>query len=95
MLHTLSHTSNHIDTQNLLNTIGEQDAILLWQNGVTIGIKNNPLMKKLLHKNIPIFALITDIEARGLKPLFLPQIKLIDIAQCIKLTTQYYPQLAW
>jgi sulfur relay protein TusB/DsrH len=95
MLHTLSHTSNYIDTQNLLNTIGEKDAILLWQNGVTIGVKNNPLIEILLNKNIPILALITDVEARGLKPIFMPQIKLIDMAECVNLTAQYYPQLAW
>jgi sulfur relay protein TusB/DsrH len=95
MLHTLSHTSNYIDTQNLLNTIDEQDAILLWQNGVTIGVKNNPLIELLLNKSIPILALITDVEARGLKPILMPQIKLIDMAECVKLTAQYYPQLAW
>jgi sulfur relay protein TusB/DsrH len=95
MLHTLSHTSNYIDTQNLLNTIDEQDAILLWQNGVTIGVKNNPLIELLLNKSIPILALITDVKARGLKPILMPQIKLIDMAECVKLTAQYYPQLAW
>lgn len=95
MLHTLSHTSNYIDTQNLLSTIDKQDAILLWQNGVTIGVKNNPLIELLLNKSIPILALITDVEARGLKPILMPQIKLIDMAECVKLTAQYYPQLAW
>lgn len=95
MLHTLSHTSNYIDTQNLLSTIDKQDAILLWQNGVTIGVKNNPLIELLLNKSIPILALITDVEARGLKPILMPQIKLINMAECVKLTAQYYPQLAW
>lgn len=92
MLITLSHNT----PPSAPLTLSAQDAILLWQSGVTL-----PLNARLeyLSENCqtPCFTLHDDVLARGLLSHYrrhFPHITLISMAEMVQLTERYFPQLA-
>jgi len=95
MLHTISQSENLINSPNLLTLLRQDDAVLLWQDGVIIGLKNSDTLKQLIDKEIPVFALINDINARGLAPIYNSYVQQITMTNCIALTEKYHPQFAW
>lgn len=94
MLHTLSHSLNQIDVHHFTAMISDSDVVLLWQDGVTAGIKHTQL-SALLDKKHMIYALDNDVLARGLTDLMDNRIQIIDMEMCIKLTAENAPQIAW
>lgn len=95
MLHTLSQSENLIDSTNLLVLLKQDDIILLWQDGVIIGLKNSDILKQFIDKKIPVFALINDINARGLAAIYNSYVKQITMKTCVVLTEKHHPQFAW
>lgn len=95
MLYTISQSENLIDSANLLAFLKQGDIVLLWQDGVIVGIKNSGILKQFIDKEIPIFALINDINARGLAPIYDSYVKQITMKDCIALTEKHHPQFAW
>lgn len=95
MLYTLSQSPDRIDSETLLALITHSDVILLWQDGVTLGIKNSVLLEQLMEKKIPVFALCNDIVARGLSPIYDAYVKQVDLENVVMLTAEHFPQFAW
>ncbi|MFD1806557.1 sulfurtransferase complex subunit TusB [Pasteurella oralis] len=94
MLYTFSQASYDVnELERYIQHITEQDAILLWQDGVLLLLKF-PLL--LQQTSAPCFVLENDIKARHLAPLLTlnNKIKVIDLSQFIQLTEQYFPQFA-
>lgn len=95
MLHTISQAETYFDRATLLDLLTPADAILLWQDGVVLGIDRTPLLTFIREKKIPVFALVPDITARGLESIYDKYVQQITLTQCVELTEQYQPQLAW
>jgi tRNA 2-thiouridine synthesizing protein B len=92
MLHTIS-TANPLalDPQQ----ISAQDAILFWQNGVILAIKNTPLLNDIISKTAHCYIINSDIQARGLNDIIDSRLKIINMQQVVELTANYFPQINW
>ncbi|WP_392563491.1 sulfurtransferase complex subunit TusB [Orbus wheelerorum] len=89
MLHTVSNSNIDIEL------INADDAVLFWQNGVILAIKNNQQLITILAKTSHCYVLDNDIIARGLTPLIDERITIINMDEVIALTERYYPQMKW
>lgn len=88
MLYTLSQSVYDPDElQSLLARVTENDAVVLWQNGVLQGVKFPELFANLVN----VFVLENDVKARGVK-IDLPQ---ISLAEFVQISERFYPQVAW
>lgn len=88
MLYTFSlaeYDSNRLS--QILDQVTENDAVLLWQDGVLQAVKNPKFFAKIHN----IFVLKEDIKARHLKQNF----KMIGIDELVQISEQYYPQIAF
>lgn len=95
MLHTLARTAVYFDTLVFFDLLDETDVVLLWQDGVNLGIKGSKILNTIRKKNIPVFSLVPDIKARGLTNIYDGYVTPVSIEQCVELTELHKPQLAW
>ncbi|MBE2898793.1 hypothetical protein HPC37_08305 [Pasteurellaceae bacterium 20609_3] len=94
MLYTFSKSHYPEDElARILAHLRADDAVLLWQEGVMLAQTHRTLLISL---NIPCYALAQDIKARNLSALFttLPAIEPIGLAELVRVSEQFYPQLA-
>lgn len=91
MLYTFSkaHYATQ-ELQTLLAQVSENDAIVLWQDGVLQAVKNPQIFA-----NQRIFALDNDVQARGLNHYIPEHIQRISFDEFVRLTEQFYPQIAF
>ncbi|WP_392559054.1 sulfurtransferase complex subunit TusB [Orbus mooreae] len=89
MLHTISDSAIDIEL------ITPNDAVLFWQNGVILTIKDNVILNAILAKTTLCYVLDNDIMARGLAPLIDPRLTIIDMEMVVSLTEHHYPQMKW
>lgn len=92
MLYTLSKSSYSVnELENLLRHSTTQDAIMLWQDGVLQAVKNPQFFA-----NKPnVFLLENDIAARGLQKITQNSpLNVISLADFVKLSEDYFPQIA-
>lgn len=93
MLYTFSQAHySETELQRYLTEITENDAVVLWQDGVLLAVKYGEM---LTHKG-QCFMLKQDVLARNLTAL-LPennQVRSISLADLVDLTAQYSPQIA-
>lgn len=88
MLYTLSKAQYNADElTQWLAQITENDALVLWQDGVLQAVKNPELFA-----NFPVFVLENDLKARGLNSL--SSLPAITLAEFVKLTEKHSPQVA-
>ncbi|QNS15501.1 sulfurtransferase complex subunit TusB [Mannheimia bovis] len=89
MLYTLSNAQYDDETLSLLNHLNENDAVVLWQDGVLQAVKNPQFFA-----NLPrCYLLERDVIARGLQQ-SLFEFRTISLAELVKLTEVYFPQIA-
>ncbi|MFA9488305.1 MULTISPECIES: sulfurtransferase complex subunit TusB [unclassified Mannheimia] len=89
MLYTLSKAQYDKETLSILNHITENDTVVLWQDGVLQAVKNPQFFA-----NLPrCYLLEQDVTARGLQQ-SLSEFRTISLAECVKLTERYFPQIA-
>lgn len=94
-MHSLIHTI-HVHAPTIdFDMINSNDAVLFWQDGVLIGLKNNAILSQLQQKTNSIYALENDLTARGLLPFIDENIKIISLSELVDLTKQYFPQKCW
>lgn len=87
MLYTLSKAQYNADElTQWLAQITENDALVLWQDGVLQAVKNPELFA-----NLPVFVLENDLNARGLHSL--NSLPAISLAEFIILTEKHSPQI--
>ena len=93
MLYTFSQA--HYSEQELttwLEQVNQQDAVVLWQDGVLLALKY-PHLWQQAH----CYALQQDVTARNLGELYAknaPKVRCISLEDFISLTEQFFPQLA-
>ncbi|QWT42341.1 sulfurtransferase complex subunit TusB [Dickeya dadantii] len=95
MLHTLAHSPYRTDLDALLRNVGEDDAILLLQDGVIAALVGAPGGERLLSSGSTVYALQEDVAARGLVDQISTTIVLIDYTEFVQLTALHSRQLAW
>lgn len=87
MLYTLSRADYDINQlQAIISQLTENDALLLWQDGVLQAVKKTQIFAKIPN----LFILENDLIARGLESNF-PK---ISLQKFVELTEQYYPHIA-
>lgn len=88
MLYTLSKAQyDNQELTALLAQLQPNDALLLWQDGVLQAVKNPQLFANCEN----VFALAQDLQARNLTA----NVTQVTLEQAVKLTEDFYPQLAW
>ncbi|AHG72289.1 sulfur oxidation protein DsrH [Mannheimia sp. USDA-ARS-USMARC-1261] len=89
MLYTLSKAQYDDEMLSLLHHLNDNDAVILWQDGVLQAVKNPQFFA-----NLPrCYLLEQDVIARGLQQT-LSEFRTISLAECVKLTERYFPQTA-
>ncbi|MFC0308902.1 DsrH/TusB family sulfur relay protein [Gallibacterium trehalosifermentans] len=93
MFYTFSRSEYDLQQlEELVAQITEQDAILLWQNGVLL-----PLKYPMLFQDTHYYVLENDVIARHLQHYFSPEntaFSLISLTDFVKLTEEYFPQIS-
>ncbi len=98
MLHTVNKSPferNALDT--CLKHAQKGDAILLIEDGVYGTLKDTVASKKVEQalKDMSIYALQPDLEARGIQDRILDGIQLVDYAGFVDLVTEHSPVQSW
>ncbi|MDP8033755.1 sulfurtransferase complex subunit TusB [Pasteurella atlantica] len=89
MLYTLSKAQyDTSELENILINVTEQDAVLLWQDGVLQAVRSSQLFAKITH----LFVLDQDVVARGLT--LSSHFKRVSLQEVIAIADKYYPQIA-
>lgn len=89
MLYTISKAQYDDEMLQLLSHISDNDAVVLWQDGVLQAVKNPQLFA-----NLPrCYLLEQDIIARGLTQT-LSSFQTISLTEFIQLSETYFPQMA-
>ncbi|SUU00052.1 tRNA 2-thiouridine synthesizing protein B [Actinobacillus lignieresii] len=89
MLYTLSKAQYDLnELQQILAQITENDALVLWQDGVLLAVKYPQIFASISH----IFVLANDLEARGLT---LANYQPISFPDFIQVTEKFYPHIAF
>ncbi|MEQ4924465.1 sulfurtransferase complex subunit TusB [Proteus hauseri] len=95
MLYTYSVSIYQSDLETFLSLLTKQDDVLLIQDGVLAVLEGNPLLKFCLKQQIPIYALIDDVVARGLKDQASHHITLVNYGDFVDLTVKHPQQMHW
>lgn len=93
MLYTFSQAHySETDLQRYLTEITENDAVVLWQDGVLLAVKYGEMLTQCKGQ---CFMLKQDVLARNLTALLSNnQVRSISLADLVDLTAQYSPQIA-
>lgn len=95
MLHTLSRSPYQIDLDAMLRNVGSEDAVLLFQDGVSGALANAAMLRPILAVGVPVYALKEDVMARGMVAQISSKVVLIGYNEFVKLTAQHSGQMAW
>ncbi|AMH17641.1 MULTISPECIES: sulfurtransferase complex subunit TusB [Hafnia] len=95
MLHTLAKSPTAADLTTLCAIAGNNDAILLLQDGVLCGLVNTHSLEKLISASTSLYALKADVIARGLSARISSNIVLLDYNQFVELSVKHPQQLSW
>ena len=80
------------ELQRYLTEITENDAVVLWQDGVLLAVKYGEMLTQCKGQ---CFMLKQDVLARNLTALLSNnQVRSISLADLVDLTAQYSPQIA-
>ena len=93
MLYTFSQAHySETQLQRYLTEITENDAVVLWQDGVLLAVKYGEMLTQCKGQ---CFMLKQDVLARNLTALLSNnQVRSISLADLVDLTAQYSPQIA-
>ena len=93
MLYTFSQAhDSETDLQRYLTEITENDAVVLWQDGVLLAVKYGEMFTQCKGQ---CFVLEQDVLARNLTALLSNnKVRSISLADLVDLTAQYSPQIA-
>lgn len=93
MLYTFSQAHySEIELQRYLTEITENDAVVLWQDGVLLAVKYGEMFTQCKGQ---CFVLEQDVLARNLTTLLSNnKVRSISLADLVDLTAQYSPQIA-
>ncbi|MBV8044247.1 sulfurtransferase complex subunit TusB [Pluralibacter sp.] len=95
MLHTLSDSPWQNDLVAKLRLVKEGDALLLLSDGVAAAVEGNRFLDILLAAPITLYALLEDVEARGLSGQISSSVVRVGYTDFVRLAVQHPAHLAW
>jgi len=98
MLHTVNKSPfNHNGFETCLKYAKPGSAVLLIEDGVYAAAKGTAVSKQVQDalKNIPIYALKPDVEARGMQGRVLDGVKLVDYGGFVDLVAEHNTVQSW
>ena len=98
MLHTVNKSPfNHNGLETCLKFATAGSAVLLIEDGVYAAAKGTAVAEQLqkVLKNVPIYALKPDVEARGMQNRVLEGIQLVDYGGFVDLASAHSPVQSW
>lgn len=95
MLYTLRHSPLQTDLNTLLALLNHRDDLVLYQDAVVAAIKDNVLLTRLYETSATLWALQSDITARGLVGMIDDKIRVIDYIGLVELTEKHPQQISW
>mgnify|MGYP006168780673 FL=1 len=95
ILHTVNKTGDCLS--RCLSMASQDDAVLLIEDGIYGAIDNsvNQHTWKSLPSGMSCYALVEDLEVRGISDKMLPQISPADWALFVSLTAEYDKVISW
>lgn len=98
-LHTVNKSAfTHSTLLSCLEVCGATDGILLLEDGVFGAMNNSPSaeqMKAAIAKGIKIYALNSDVKARGLSAKLIPNIAITDYDEFVQLSIKHRCVQSW
>ena len=98
MLHTVNKSPTERNAlESCLKHVKKGSAVLLIEDGVYGALKGAAFTKMVEQtlKNIPIYALYPDVEARGMQDRVIDGIKLVDYSGFVDLVAEHPSVQAW
>ncbi len=99
ILHTINKSPfSHTILLSCLQICGKDDEILLLEDGVFCAIKGSPYMEELsatIQKGIKVYALVSDVKARGLQEKLCPNIHITDYNGFVQLSIKHQCTQSW
>ena len=99
ILHTVNKSPFNQNTlSQCLDIIGHDHSLILIEDGAYGALKASPAAKQLsiLQKaGLQIYALSSDLEARGLSDELLPELKPINMSEMVELCCQHTSTQSW
>ena len=98
MLHTVNKSPFDNGTlQACLNHARQGSAVLLIEDGVYAAARDTAVSEQVLLalKSVPIYALLPDVEARGLQARVMDGVRLVDYEGFVDLVTQHHAVQSW
>lgn len=96
MLHSISHFPLPCgEPHSILRYVAPEDVVVLLQDGVIFGLSNTESAAKLLGSGAALYALHSDLAARGLLQHIERGIEIIDHVRLVSITDQHRPQISW
>lgn len=89
----LLHTINSANPNIKMEMMSEFDCVLFWQDGVFCALTSSGVINQLMQKQIPMYALDIDVNARGLSESMASVINIISLEDVVELTESYFPQI--
>ncbi|MFT5321876.1 MAG: tRNA 2-thiouridine synthesizing protein B [Pseudohongiellaceae bacterium] len=95
ILHTVNKKQDCL--QNCISVLGENDAILLIEDGVyaTMAVNNGIDIWENIPPSTRLFALENDLVARGVSDKILPRFEAITLSQFVSLSCEYDKVISW
>ncbi len=98
-LHTVNKSPfTHTTLLSCLQICGEDDGILLLEDGVFGAMKSSPCTEQLsiiMQKGIKIYVLMGDVKARGLQEKLHPDIHITDYNGFVQLSIEHRCVQSW
>lgn len=99
ILHIINKSPfTHNTLRSCIAVCSEQDALLLIEDGVFGALQASPdteVLQSLMEKNIVVYALSADVNARALTQKIEPRIKLITYEEFVQLTVKHNCTQSW
>jgi len=99
ILHTVNKSPfSHTTLLSCLQICGKNDGILLIEDGVFCAINGSPYTKELsaiIGKGVKVYALVSDVKARGLLEKLNPNINVTDYNGFVQLSVEHQCVQSW
>jgi len=95
MLYTLAHSPQHCDFGALIELVGPDDVLLLMQDGVFAALQGSQALKQLASRDLLVYALCEDLQARGMVAQISHNITTIDYTGFVTLSEKHIQHIAW
>lgn len=99
ILHTVNKSPfSHSTLASCLEVCGKDDCILLLEDGVLGAMQSSPCNQQLIlaiQQGVKIYALSSDIKARGLSEKLLPDIQATDYNGFVRLSIEHRCVQSW